>query len=152
MNVGMLTGSHDVARRRKPTVCPRRVFVAEDDANTREVIVTALVDDGYDVIELEDGTEVVECLDIIARDAFRAPDLIAMDVRMPGRSGVDVLEGMRRTGWSTPVVLFTSFASDDLRLRAAAAGSSVVIQKPFLMSELRDAMRRAEQSSCARDS
>jgi CheY-like chemotaxis protein len=132
----------DVGRAMAP-VSAQRVFVADDDAETREAIVAALVDEGHEVIGLEDGAEVVECLHIVARDAFREPDLIAMDVCMPGKSGLEVLELLRTEGWATPVVLFSSFVSDELRTRVALAGSSVIIQKPFQLIDLSNAARAA---------
>jgi len=124
---------------------PQRVFVAEDDKDTREAIVTALVDEGHEVIGLEDGAQLVECLRIVARDAFRAPDLIAMDVHMPGQSGIEILEALRIEGWSMPVVLFSTFVTEELRLRAARAGSSAVLQKPFQLVDLSNAARRATE-------
>jgi CheY-like chemotaxis protein len=124
-------------------VSAQRVFVVDDDEETREAIVAALADEGHEVIGLEDGREVVECLRIVAREAFRVPDLIAMDVHMPGQSGIEVLELLRTEGWATPVVLFSSFVSDDLRARVALAGASVIIQKPFDLIHLSNAARMA---------
>lgn len=123
---------------------PQRVFVAEDDADTREAIVRALMEEGHEVVGLEDGAQLVECLNIVARESFRAPDVIAMDVHMPGQSGIEILEALRIEGWLTPVVLFSTFVTDDLRLRAARAGSSAVLQKPFELVDLSNAVRSAK--------
>jgi DNA-binding response OmpR family regulator len=133
---------HGVSRRSATGGCPQRIFVAEDDEPTRDAIVTALVEEGDDVIGVECGAELAECLRIISRDSLRAPDLIAMDVCMPGHSGIEILEGLRSAGWTTPVVLMTGFASDELRSRARLAGSAVVIEKPFDVRELRSAALR----------
>jgi CheY-like chemotaxis protein len=122
---------------------PERILVADDDETTLDAITTELVDHGHEVVGLQDGEQLVECLDIIERDGLRAPDLIAMDVYMPGRSGIELLEGLRSAGWLTPVVLFTSFVSSDLCRRAETAGSAAVIQKPFDLTKLRNAARRA---------
>ena len=122
---------------------PQRVFVAEDDEDTREAIVAALAEEGHEVVGLEDGTELVECLRIVARESFRAPDLIAMDVCMPGHSGIDILEALRSQGCGTPVVLFSGVLTEDLRLRVARAGSSALLRKPFHLVELSKAVREA---------
>ena len=127
------------ARRGAP---PNRVIVADDDDATREAVVSALVDDGHDVIGLTDGTQVIECLEIFSRDGLRPPDLIALDVRMLGSSGIDFLEDIRRAGWAIPVVLMTVHDASELRSRVEGTGLATIIEKPFATQELCDLARR----------
>ena len=140
---------------RAPATFPpaQRIFVVEDDEDARDYLVGTLLDDGHEVIALEDGAQLLECLAIIARESMRPPDLIATDVCMPGPSGIEVLESLRGAGWRTPVVLMTAFASPDLCFRVEKAGAAVVMPKPFELSDLRDAARRAgEMGRPRRDS
>ncbi len=122
---------------------PQRIFVVEDDAATREAMVGALLDEGHEVIGVEDGAKLLECLRTIVDTGLRAPDLIAMDVRMPGRSGIAILESLRRHGWTTPIVLVTSFVSNELKFRVEVAGSADIVEKPFDPDELQSAAWRA---------
>ena len=130
-------------RKTGPAGCPQRILVAEDDEEAREFVVAGLVEDGHDVVGVEDGLQLGECLEIITRESLRAPDLLVLDVRMPGRSGIDLVEDLRIEGWTTPAVLMTAFASPDLHARAEAAGSAAVVEKPFTLDGLRTAAVRA---------
>jgi len=121
----------------------QRIVVAEDDEDASATIAAAMADDRYEVIVVEDDAQLFQCLDTIACESRRGPDLITMDVCMPGRSGIELLEAVRGRGWRTPVVLVTAFVSPDLRFRTRKAGSAAVIAKPFTADELRDAARCA---------
>ncbi len=134
-------------RQRASGPIAQRILVAEDDEDTRNVVVTALVEEGYDVIAVEDGRQLVECLEIIARDALRSPDLIAMDIHMPGPSGLELLDGLRSAGWVTPVVIMSSTVSREVRARVERAGAAAVIEKPFDLFELRAAISSAESKA-----
>jgi CheY-like chemotaxis protein len=137
---------HDSAGARVWRGRPLRIFVVEDDGPTREDIVASLLADGHEVVGLACGDELFECLRSIAAGPLRPPDLIAMDVRMPGRSGVALLDDLRRNGWAIPVVLVTSYVTHDIQFRAELAGSAEVISKPFDPTELRRAASRARES------
>ncbi len=126
---------------------PQRIYVVEDDRATREYMVDALLEEGHEVIGFEDGAKLLEALGLIEEAGLRGPDLIAMDVRMPGRSGISLLESLRRRGSTIPVVLVTSFVTHDLKFRVEVAGSADVIQKPFNATELRRAASRARTQS-----
>jgi DNA-binding response OmpR family regulator len=118
-------------------VLPRRIFVAEDDDDTRTLVVTAFVEDGHDVVGLRDGAELLECLDMVARDALRAPDLLAMGAGVAGRSEIELLERIRRSGWQTPTVVMSWIASSRMRARVDLAAPAALLTKPFNMAELR---------------
>lgn len=122
---------------------PITVLVAEDDEALRTLVCEALTRDGYQVTGVEDGNalHLGLILDGVGRGAL--PDLIVTDQRMPGRSGLDVLETMRRHGWETPVVLMTAFGDTGTHARARALGRCTVIDKPFDLDDLRAAVRSA---------
>jgi two-component system response regulator TctD len=131
-------------------VWPRRIFVAEDDDDAREGVVASFVEDGHDVVGLRNGAELVECLDLVARESLRAPDLIALGTGAGQRSEIDLLEGLRSRGLKTPVVLMSWTASSRMRARVDLAGAAVLLTKPFNRAELRRTasrvLARAESS------
>ncbi|HSN96920.1 MAG TPA: response regulator [Candidatus Nanopelagicales bacterium] len=124
------------------TSMPPRVLLAEDDVELRRLLVTALRRSGYRVTEVRDGEELMEILHdlMIDRDGFR-PDLIATDIRMPKRSGLEVVTALRKFEQKTPVVLFTAFADDDTRDAAYRAGANLLLEKPFDIDDLTLAVR-----------
>ena len=107
----------------------RTVLVCDNEAVMRS-LVRATLEPAYEVIEARDGDE---ALALIAR---KPPDLLLLDVMMPGRSGVEVLEELRAGGSALPVVVLTARAQADDRVRAADAGADRFLAKPFSPAEL----------------
>jgi CheY-like chemotaxis protein len=111
-------------------VPPPTILICEDEKPLRELIRAAL-GDGYRYAEATDGRSSLD----LARDL--GPDLIVLDVMMPGTSGLEVLAALReepRTG-NTPVVVITAWthAQQD----ALAAGAQRFVSKPFDPDELK---------------
>jgi DNA-binding response OmpR family regulator len=127
----------------QPGTPSRRILVAEDDEETRRMVVTAFVEDGHDVYGLDGEVALGETLSIITRHRLRVPDLIAVGVRMAWHSGIDLVDDLRSAGWTTPVVLMTWFAPRNLRSRLEKAGPAALVAKPFNVTELRGAARHA---------
>lgn len=116
------------------------VLVAEDDPDIRHLMALGLRCDGYKVVEVNDGAQLLERVaSSMLERAIDPPDLIVSDVRMPGFSGLTILSGLRSAGWKTPVILVTAWASDELRLHATELHAAV-IEKPFDVDDLRTAV------------
>jgi CheY-like chemotaxis protein len=79
------------------------VLIADDDANIREVLRLFLVGEGYLVSTVESGQEALDAVPI-----FR-PDVIVVDMVMPGLTGNDVLKALRRGGVAVPVILISAY-------------------------------------------
>jgi DNA-binding response OmpR family regulator len=120
----------------RPPSYRARVIVAEDDAAMRRLLASTLRRDGYEVTEAASGLQLFEALRR-AVFAAAAPDFIVSDVRMPGGSGLQVLEAIRVAGWSVPVILITAFGDEDVRCEGARLGAACVLSKPFDMDDLR---------------
>lgn len=108
------------------------VLLCDDEEVLRSLVRATLDDDGYSILEARDGDESLE----LARSAH--PDLIVLDMMMPGRSGLDVLQELRKDPelGNTPVVMLTARARQSDRDAAVAAGADRYLSKPFSPLEL----------------
>lgn len=127
-----------------PRTQRRRLLLAEDDAAFRTLLQMALVGDGYDVVAVKDGAELLERLSVSlssgsANDRF---DVVVSDVRMPGWTGLNVLLSMRHEANPPPVVLITAFGDERLHEQAMMAGAVAVLDKPFELDDLRALVSR----------
>ena len=120
--------------------CPR-ILLAEDDSEMRRLLCRSLQADGYDVLEAANGFRLLEYLgfSVASRAAFDV-DLIISDIRMPGFTGLEVLTELRRSNWSTPVILITAFGDERTRLEAERLRANL-LDKPFDIDRLRDLVR-----------
>jgi len=121
----------------------RRVLLAEDSTDVRELLKTALELDGYEVVGFPDGTSLVDYLgDALRPHADTAvPDIIISDIRMPGFSGIDVLAALRRADLEVPVILITAFGDEEVDAEARRLGAASLFTKPFDLDDLRTALR-----------
>jgi DNA-binding response OmpR family regulator len=124
-----------------PYFNPPRILLADDDVVLRLLISAALREDGYEVLESEDGGRLL--VQIAAAYAGHGRnvicDMIVSDIRMPVCSGVQILEGLRKAHWTTPVILITGFGNEATR-RHAASLRAIVLDKPFDLDDLRAAV------------
>jgi CheY-like chemotaxis protein len=114
-----------------------RILVAEDDQEMRSLLVWNLRKAGFDVIECTDGWELLDHLGnpVLSGepDDF---DLIVSDIRMPGVTGLEVLEGIHETEWFVPMILITAFGSEKIHREAEDYGAAAVLDKPFDIDDL----------------
>jgi DNA-binding NtrC family response regulator len=115
------------------------VLLAEDDTEMRRLLVSTLRREHCHVIEARNGTQLSEHLSQVRRGPNEEPglDLIISDVRMPGRSGLDVLDTLRRIDRETPVILITAFGDAEIHAEAHRLGVLAVFNKPFDLDDLR---------------
>ena len=107
-----------------------RVLYAEDTVDLSRAVCTVLDREGFEVVACYDGDQAAEEL---ASGAF---DLAILDIMMPGKSGIEVLHGMRSSGDVTPVILLTAKSEVDDRVEGLEAGADDYLSKPFAMKEL----------------
>ena len=129
------------------TFVPARVLLAEDDDELRSLVASSLREDGFEVVEVSDGNALVDRLaEAVAADgSLDGFDLVLSDVRMPGFSALEVMTGMRRMLFRTPIVLITAFGDPKTHERAKRLGASLVVDKPFDVDELRTAIAKLLQ-------
>ena len=106
------------------------VLIAEDEKILRELVTGALRDEGCDVTSTGSGNRALEQL---GKHTF---DLLITDIRLPGTSGMDLLEAARRQSPDVAVILITAYASVEQAVDALKNGAHQYIRKPFEMDEL----------------
>ncbi|PTX53869.1 two-component system OmpR family response regulator [Litoreibacter ponti] len=107
-----------------------RIAVVEDNEAVAKAVSFLLTDEGHAVDEYPDGAEAMGPL------LADPPDLIILDINLPGASGLDVLTRLRRSGQDCPVLLLTARADTEDRVDGLDAGADDYLTKPFEMSEL----------------
>lgn len=120
----------------------KKLLIADDKETSRELIRTVLEPLGYEITEAADGIEAVR----FAREVH--PDLIVLDLHMPGLDGFGVLAQLRADkGFAkTPIMALTASAMQGDRERALDAGFSSYVTKPIPLSELRAEVQRLLES------
>ncbi|MFC1610073.1 response regulator [Myxococcota bacterium] len=114
------------------------IVIAEDDPAMRRLLMVALHKEGYRVVEAKDGTELQDALQE-GGDTSEI-DLVISDIQMPGRSGMEVLDELRKTDWVTPMILITAFGDEETHLDAHLLGAATILDKPFDLEDLRFAV------------
>lgn len=111
-----------------------RVLLADDSDEFRTIVAELLEELGYEVIQATDGEAA------LAGVRQHAPDVVLLDQRMPGLTGVEVAVRLREQGLAAPIVLVS--AALDVRDLSRKAGISNFLQKPFGVEDLEELLRR----------
>ncbi|WP_035302886.1 response regulator [Actinokineospora inagensis] len=112
-----------------------RVLVVDDDADVRDLVVRWLREDGHEVLPVDSGP-----LALAAVDSAGLPDLVVLDVAMPGMDGVDLLRQLREIDQRLPAIFLTVlWSGPDVERMAAMA--AVYVVKPSSGDALRAAVR-----------
>ncbi|MCU0620491.1 MAG: response regulator [Gemmatimonadales bacterium] len=94
------------------------------------------------MIEAGDGTKALDemATGLLRPDSPGPPDIVVSDIRMPGKTGLELLAGLRRADWATPVILITGFGDRHTLAEAQRLGAAAVFDKPFDVDDLRTAV------------
>ena len=118
-----------------------RIFVADDDDAFRAILRKIFTLHGYEVTEASDGADALEMLAAAADGEAEEPDVIVLDVNMPGYSGLGVLRAMRRFPRRPPTILVTAFEDASVDVLAQGFGAVCVLHKPLDVHQLLAAIR-----------
>ncbi|MBK3776140.1 response regulator [Azospirillum brasilense] len=116
---------------------PLRVLVVDDEPPIRRFLRTTLTAQGYDIAEAEDGAGALEA----ARR--RPPDLLVLDLGLPGIDGLEVIRRLRADGVAAPIIVLSSRADEAGKVEALDLGADDYVTKPFGMDELLARIRAA---------
>ncbi|MFF4970169.1 response regulator transcription factor [Streptomyces sp. NPDC001037] len=109
---------------------PQTVLLAEDDRAIRHALERALTLEGYEVTAVADGVEA------LAQAHRTPPDVLVLDVMMPGIDGLQVCRVLRAEGDSTPILMLTALVETADRIAGLDAGADDYVVKPFDVEEV----------------
>jgi response regulator RpfG family c-di-GMP phosphodiesterase len=115
----------------------KKILVVDDEPNICDILEKFLKKQGYDVVRSGDGKE---ALSILKNGSV---DLVVSDIKMPGMSGVELLQKIREYNISIPVLITTGFPTLDTAIEALKAGAYDYLTKPFHLEEIGEKIRRA---------
>jgi DNA-binding response OmpR family regulator len=107
----------------------KTVLVVEDEDAIAEAVRARLASEGYDVLVASDGPEAIDL------HAERRPDLVVLDLMLPGMDGLEVCARIQRNGW-TPVLMLTARTEEADKVAGFAVGADDYLTKPFSLREL----------------
>src|SRR6202030_118458 len=115
------------------------ILVADDEPQIRRVLRSTLSSHGYVIIEAKTGEEAVEAV------RKEKPDLVLLDVNMPGMGGIETCREIRRSS-DAPIIMLTVRNAERDKVQALDAGADDYVVKPFgieeLLARIRAALRR----------
>lgn len=111
------------------------VLIIEDDPNTVDIVTLYLRRDNYKVLTASDGNEGLR----LAREA--GPDLIVLDLMLPGMDGTEICRALREDGSDVPIIMLTARVEEEDRLTGLDMGADDYMTKPFSPRELAARMR-----------
>src|SRR2546430_2456710 len=117
-----------------------KILVVDDEPQIRRVMRVTLGGQGYEIVEARSGEEALE------RFREHLPDLVLLDLNMPGMGGLETCRQLR-AGSETPIIVLTVRDSEDEKVNALDAGADDYVTKPFgikeLLARIRAALRRS---------
>jgi two-component system response regulator AtoC len=117
----------------------RRVLIVDDEQNLRHMLQTLLKREGYEPIGVASVESALKELE------ERPYDVIITDLRMPGQTGLDLVDQVRARNLESTVVVMTAYGSRDIAIEAMKRGAYDYISKPFEADELVLLLRKAEE-------
>lgn len=113
-----------------------RILLIEDNALTRYTIKSLLDKLGHEVVaEAEDGPSAVKYFSELK------PDVIFLDLMLPGRSGVEILEDLRAVDPAARVVVVTAVEQDEIDRSLSGKGVNAILRKPFSFDDFKTLMK-----------
>jgi DNA-binding response OmpR family regulator len=119
----------------------RKILIADDEDDVREIIEDRLDSWGFNVVAVNNGGE---ALRKITSEKF---DAVLLDVKMPELTGIQVLEEVRRLDSKLPIIIITSSTSREAAIGSLAKGADEFILKPFEWEELKSKMQKVLNAS-----
>jgi two-component system, NtrC family, response regulator AtoC len=114
----------------------RKILVADDDGSIRSLLVSLLGGEGYQVVEVKSGGEVMRAVPKVE------PDLLILDLRMPDMDGIEIMRRLRAQDEKVPVLMLTAYGTASSTIEATKLGAYDYVTKPF---EIDDVLLRVQR-------
>jgi two-component system, NtrC family, nitrogen regulation response regulator NtrX len=108
----------------------RQILVVDDEERIRQSLNGILKDEGYEVQEAKDGTQALKQLET------DPPDLVLLDIWMPGMDGMEILERMKAQIPNLPVIMISGHGNIELAVKAVKLGAYDFIEKPLSLEKV----------------
>ncbi|SFU63839.1 response regulator [Alicyclobacillus macrosporangiidus] len=112
----------------------KKVLIVDDQFGIRVLLQEVLLQEGYQVFQAANGPTALE---IVKQES---PDLILLDMKIPGMDGLEILRNLRKMGAESKVIMMTAYGELDLIQEAMEMGALAHFTKPFDIDELRQAV------------
>ena len=107
-----------------------KVLCVDDERNVRNLMKKVLEDEGYEVVAVSSGEEAQELLN---KERF---NILTLDLKLPGISGIDLLRKLREEGMEIPAIIISAIATPEAIVEAMKSGAVDFLSKPFSPEEL----------------
>lgn len=114
-----------------------KILIADDEPNVRYSFKKLLKDEHLEVIEAANG------VDALRMFSQKEPDLVVMDIEMPGMTGLEAIRRLKEINPRIPVIVVTAFGSSDRVIEAMKQGAYEYLEKPFDIEKMRSVIREA---------
>ena len=122
----------------------KKILIIEDEPNIRELVLYNLQANGYEGVQAEDGIMGITMVHT------EKPDLILLDIMLPGKNGYDICRELRSEGNNTPIIMLTAKNEEIDKVLGLEFGADDYISKPFgireLMARIKAVLRRYENT------
>lgn len=116
-----------------------KVLIIEDEKNMVWALTNALKQDGYQIESVLRGDQALEAIE------SHNPDLVLLDIKLPGMDGISVLSAIRSAGNDVPVIMMTAHGTLDTAIQAIKLGATDYLSKPFELEEMKITVKKALQ-------
>ncbi len=114
-----------------------KILVVDDEESIRRTLSAVLKDEGYPVLLARHGAEALELA------SQEQPDAVLLDIAMPGKSGIDVLAGLKEAWPNLPVIMMSGHGTIETAVKATKLGAYDFIEKPLSIEKILLAVRNA---------
>jgi two-component system, NtrC family, nitrogen regulation response regulator NtrX len=122
-----------------------RILIIDDEENIRKTLKDILEDEAHQVLLAEEGESG------LALFREEKPDVVLLDIKMPGKEGLEILEIMKKSGVDSEIIMISGHATIEAAVKAIKMGAYHFIQKPLSLIEIKQSVRHAAMAKRQRD-
>ncbi|KAB2491585.1 response regulator [Priestia endophytica] len=113
-----------------------RILIVDDQYGIRILLTEVLQKEGYKTLQASNGFEAID----IAKE--RTPDLVLLDMKIPGMDGIEILKRLKELDETVKVIIMTAYGELDMIQEAKDLGALTHFAKPFDIDEIRQAVKK----------